>query len=180
MVHELFPIARDLMTQGYLAMRPSLPLLDAVARLEHHPEDTAFVLDEHDRFLGVLTEKECLRILGARAYDDAIADTVKDVLCATPRFLAPTTDAYAIAQAFLSCSCGMLPVVENDRVIGGVSQLAMLRVFLTIFRQRAAALGSIEQRSADLKGRPDSIEQLQRVSANLDREQLTSLLRRTE
>ena len=180
MIDELLPTARDLMTQEYLAFRPSLGVLDAVSGLERHPEDTAFVLDEHDRLLGVLTEKECLRILGARAYDEAIAETVQDVMCATPSILAPSTDLYTITQAFLSCSCGMLPVVDGDRVLGGVSQLSMLRVFLAVFRHRAAALGSIERTADDLKGRPEAIEQMQRVFAKLDRNQIATLLHRSE
>lgn len=175
---EQIPTARELMMHEYLAVRPSLGLLDAVAVLESQPEDTAFVIDEHDRLLGLITEKECLRALAARAYDEAIAERVKDVMCAPPAMITPTTDAYAVAQAFLSCSCGMLPVMEGRRVVGALSQLAMLKAFLSIFRKRAAERGEIEQTAEDLRGRPESKERMQRVAANLDRDQLASLFSR--
>jgi CBS-domain-containing membrane protein len=175
---EQIPTARELMTQEFLAVRPTLGLLDAVAVLEDAPEDTAFVIDEHDRLLGILSEKECLRALAARAYDEAIAETVKDVMCASPATLTPSTDVYTIAQAFLSCSCGMLPIMDGPRVAGAISQLSMLRVFLAVFRKRTEERGEIEQSARDLRGRPESQERMQRVAANLDREQLASLFSR--
>jgi signal-transduction protein with cAMP-binding, CBS, and nucleotidyltransferase domain len=177
-MNELIPTARELMTKEYLAVRPSLGLLEAVSVLERDPEDTAFVVDEHETFLGVLTEKECLRTLAARAYDEAIAETVEDVMCPMPAAIAPTTDAYTLAQAFLSQSCGTLPVLENGRVVGAVSQITMLRTFLAVFRHRTAELGTIEQTADDLKERPTAIEQMQRVFANLNRDQLATLMHR--
>ncbi len=177
-MNELFPTARELMTQDYLAVRPSLGLLEAFDQLEQHSEDTAFVLDEHDRFLGVITEKACLRTLSARAYDDAIAETVQDVMCPPPALLEPTTDAYTAAQAFLSCSCGLLPVIDSGVVIGGLSQLGLLRIFVAVFRHRATSLAGVEQTAGDLKDRPESKERMQRVASNLDRNQLASLFRR--
>ena len=176
---ELLLTARDVMTRDYLAVRPSLPLLDAVGRLKQHTEDTAFVLDEHDRFLGLLTEKESLRTLAARAYDAFVADTVADALCPAPALLSPSTDAYAITQAFLRCTCGMLPVIAQGRIVGGVTQVAMLRLFLDVFRRRASAQQGIEQAAGDMKGRPASIEQMQRTAARLDRDQLASLFGQT-
>ena len=178
-MNELIPTARELMTTDYLAVRPSLGLLDAVARLEGGLEDTAFVVDERERVLGVLTEKECLRALAARAYDEAIAETVQDVMCEAPASLDPTTDVYAIAQAFLSTPSGMLPVVENDRVVGAVSQLTLLRTFVAVFQHRVSELGAIEQTADDLKGRPEAKQPMQRMFANLDRDQLATLLRQS-
>lgn len=175
---EQIPTARELMSPDYLAVRPSVGLLEAVALLEEAPEDTAFVIDEHDRLLGLLTEKECLRALAARAYDEAIAETVSDVMCAPPASITQTTDAYAVAQAFLSCSCGMLPVLEGRRVVGAISQLTMLKGFLAVFRKRTAQRGRIEQTAEDFRDRPESKERMQRVAANLDRDQLASLFSR--
>jgi CBS domain-containing protein len=172
---EQIPTARELLTDEFLAVRPGLGLLDAVAVLENAPEDTAFVLDEHDQLLGIITEKECLRALAARAYDEGIAETVQDVMGKPPATITPSTDAYAIAQAFLSCSCGMLPVMDGGRVAGAISQLSMLRAFLTVFRRRSVERGEIEQTAEDLRGRPESKERMQRVASNLDRDQLASL-----
>jgi DeoR family transcriptional regulator, catabolite repression regulator len=175
---EFLPTARDLMTQEYLVVAPSLGLVEAIERLAHDPEDTAFVIDAEERFLGLLTEKECLHVLSARAYDEAIAETVKDVMCTTPAALGPSTDVYAIAQGFMACSCAVLPVIEDGRVLGAVSQLSMLRAFVEVFRHRAQAHGAVEQTAEDLKDRPESKERMQRVFGNLDREQLASLMRR--
>lgn len=175
---EQIPTARELMSDRYLVVRPSDPLLDAVAKLEGSPEDTAFVLDERDEFLGIISEKECLRTLAARAYDEGIAETVRDAMCPSPAALAPSSDAYSVAQALISCSCGMLPVLDGSRVVGAISQLTMLKAFLAVFRARSQERGDIEQTAEDLKDRPESKERMQRVASNLDRDQLASLFSR--
>ncbi|CAN5779043.1 hypothetical protein BH24ACI4_BH24ACI4_09780 [soil metagenome] len=174
----MLPTAGELLTQDYLTVSPSLPLLDAVGQLERHAEDTAFVVDESGAFKGVLTEKDCLRALAARAYDGGVAETVQDVMTPPKSAVGSATDAYAVAQAFLECSCGMLPVVDEGRVAGAVSQITMLRTFLGVFGHQAKELGTIEQTADDMKGRPETKEQMQRVSANLDRDQLATLSRR--
>ena len=177
-MNEHFPTARDLMTQDYLVVKPSLGLLDAIVTLEKHPEDTAFVVDEQERFVGLLTEKECLHRVAARAYDEAIAETVGDVMGQSPVSFGPTADPYAIAQAFHSCPCGVLPIVEDGRVVGAVSQLNMLRAFLAVFRHRSTVQASVAQTAEDLKERPKAIERMQRVFAKLNRGQLATLLHR--
>ena len=73
---ELLPAAGDLMTGDDLAVRPSLGLLEAVGRFERYNEDTAFVVGEHGRLIGMLTEKRCLRALAARAYEERVAASV--------------------------------------------------------------------------------------------------------
>jgi signal-transduction protein with cAMP-binding, CBS, and nucleotidyltransferase domain len=176
---ELLPTVRDLITQDYLAIPRTADLLEAVRAIERHVEDTAFVLDDDHRLVGILSEKDCLRTLAARAYDAAAAESVQDVMCAAPAVLTPGTDAYAAAQAFLSCSCGMLPVLEDGRVVGAISQLAMLRAFIQIFQHRTQSLGEAEQTADDLSGRPEAKEQMQRVAANLDRDQLATLFRQS-
>jgi CBS domain-containing protein len=179
-MHELLPSASDLMTKEYLSVHPSLSLVEAVERLAHDPEDTAFVIDDLQRLVGLLTEKECLHVLAARVYDEAVVDTVEDVMCRIPTVLTPKTDVYAIAQAFHGCSCAVLPVIEDSRVLGAVSQVAMLRALLAVIRHRSATHGTAEQTAEDMKQRPGSIERMQRVFGSLDRDQLSSLLRRQQ
>jgi CBS domain-containing protein len=176
---ELLPTARDLMRGDYLAVRPSLGLLEAVGRLERYNEDTAFVVDEHGRLIGMLTEKRCLRALAARAYDESDAASVEDVMAALPPCLALSADAYAIAQTFWSCSWSVLPVADGGHIVGAVSQLAVLRALLGVISHRARARHVVEQTADDLRERPEAIERLQRVCSRLDRRQLMELFRRS-
>lgn len=175
---ELLPTARDLMTSTYLAVRPSVSLLKAVSRLERYNEDAAFVIDERGRLIGMLTEKHCLRTLAARAYDESGAATVADIMVPAPPPVTAAADAYTMAQTFWACPFGVLPVVAGERMIGAVTQLAVLRALLAILSHRSRILGIVEQTVDDLACHPESIERLQRLYARLDRRQLLELFRK--
>jgi CBS domain-containing protein len=175
---EQLPTAGDLLTREYLVLAPALPILDAIHRLERDRAHTAFVFDEHDALVGLLTDKDCVRVLGARAYDEAVAETVGDVMTPAPDSVTPATDVYTIAQVFGTTPAGMLPVVDHGRVVGGVSQRALLRAMLELYRHRSEAWANVERACADLKDPPTSIERMQRVFADWNPEQLASLLRR--
>jgi CBS domain-containing protein len=179
MIEEPIPTAGDLMTHEFLAVLPTLSLVEAVIALERDRAHTAFVVDGHERLIGLLTEKDCLRALGARCYDEAGPHTVGEVMVEPPATeITPRTDAYAITQAFLETPAGMLPVVDAGKLVGGVSQLAVLRALLGVLRQRAELLANGEQVRQDLEDRPTSIERMQKVFADWSPDQIASLLGR--
>lgn len=179
-MNQAFPTARDLMSPEYLTVTPASPLIHAVARFEVHPDDTAFVVDGENRLVGLLSEKDCLHRLAAHAYDATTAETVEQVMTPDVAPLAPDADPYLIAQTFHTCACGVLPVIEDGRLVGAVSQRAVLRAFLAVLRGRAEEQSAVEQSAEDLKERPEAIERMQRVFAKLDREQLATLLHRRQ
>jgi len=176
---ELLPTVRDVMTDRYVALRPSASLLEAVSALEGHAEDTALVVDEQQQLLGLLGEKDCLRVLSARAYDGVTAETVQDVMSPAAVVLSPDTDAYAAAQAFLASPYGMLPVIEDGRLTGAVSQLGLLRTFIGVLQHRSTALHEVEQTAEDLRDRPEAKEPMQRVASNLNPDQIATVFRRS-
>lgn len=179
MIDEPIPTAADLLSRDYLALSPSLPLAQAVERLDKDHCHTAFVLDEHDQLLGVLTAKDCLRALGARAYDEAGADTVEAVMHTDAPRVGPDADLFAVAQTFESTPAAMLPVIQDNRLLGGVSQLRTLRALLAVLRYRAELEAGGEQVRHDLEDRPTSIERMQKVFADWTPEQIASMLGRS-
>jgi CBS domain-containing protein len=181
MIEEPIPVAREMMTREFLAVLPTLPLVEAVVALERDRAHTAFVVDEEEQLLGLLTDKDCLRALGARCYDEAGPHTVGEVMVACPASeITVRTDAYALTQAFLQTPAGMLPVVEGGKLVGGVSQLAVARALLGVLRQRAELFANGERVRHDIEDRPTSIERMQKVFADWTPDQIASLLRRNK
>jgi CBS domain-containing protein len=181
MIEEPVPVARDLMTREFLAVLPTLPLAEAVLALERNRAHTAFVVDEEERLLGLLTDKDCLRALGALCYDEAGPQTVGEVMVeCPPKEITVRTDVYVLTQAFLQTPAGMLPVRDAGTLVGGVSQSAVARALLEVLRQRAQVISNGEQVRQDIEGRPASIERMQKVFADWSPDQIATLLRRNK
>lgn len=177
MFHEPIPTAADLLSRDFLALNPSVRLTDAVEHLHRDRAHTAFVVDHQQHLVGLLCEKDCLRAVAARAYDEAVSETVQDVMQPAPPAVERSSDVYALAQTFLATSAAMLPVVHEGKLVGGVSQAAALRALLRVLRDRARLRSDGEAVRVDLEQRPASIERMQKVFADWRPDQIASLLK---
>lgn len=70
------PRAVDLMDTGGASLHPDLDLADAIQELSRRQTSAAPVIDTAGCLLGLLTEKDCLRILSNTAFDEPSAGTV--------------------------------------------------------------------------------------------------------
>lgn len=70
--------ARDIMTQSVVCARPEMPIYDAVRLLAHRRITGMPVVDEDLNLVGVLSEKDVLRMLYAT--EDSTEQTVSDYM----------------------------------------------------------------------------------------------------
>ncbi len=70
--------AKDIMTRAVICTRPEMPLYDAVRLLAQRRITGMPVIDEELNFIGVLSEKDVLRMLYDTA--DSIEQTVSDYM----------------------------------------------------------------------------------------------------
>lgn len=180
MTEEPVPTAGDIMTREFPAVLPSLLLFDAVLVLGRARVPTAFVVDENQQLVGILTDKDCLRALAARCYDEAGPQTVQDVMVTPSPQVTSRTDLYALTQDFLGTPAGILPVIDDGTLIGGVTEEAVFRALLGALHRRTRLLADSEQVQQDIEDRPTSIERMQKVFADWSPAQIASVLRRTK
>ena len=77
--------------------------------------------------LGMLTERDCLKVLVGGALDGLPTGKVSDYMTTPAQLITPTATLFDIAHIFLTRSYRKLPVVDRDRrVIGQVSRRDML------------------------------------------------------
>lgn len=50
-----------------------------------------------------------------------MSNTIKDIMCCTPTYIAPTATIQQAAQKMQELNCGFLPVGENDKLTGVVT-----------------------------------------------------------
>lgn len=173
------PTARDWMSTRVLTFSPDDELFDAIDELLKHSFAAAPVVDEDSHLLGMLTEKDCLRVLSNLAYDnDVEGGAVRDYQSAIRVIVEPEMDLFRVAEMFLGTNFPLLPVVEGGRLCGVISRRDMLRgvrAFRGQLDRKKAAHEETAGRQAD---RPRTIEGMQRTVGSQSRGQLVRLFTR--
>lgn len=173
------PTARDCMTKNALTFSPGDDLFDAMSQLLKHHFAAAPVVDGNDHVLGMLTEKDCLRVLSNVAYDDNIeGGTVSEFQSPLRVTVEPGMDIFGVTNRFLATNFPLLAVVEDDKLVGVISRRDSLRGVQELRRRLDLARRKLEETAGHQADRPRGIESMQRTAAKQSREQLTRLMGR--
>lgn len=117
------PTARDIMARSEATFSPEADIYDAVQQLLKNKLTGAAVVDGRGTLVGMLTERECLKVLVGGALDGLPSGQVKDYMISPVESVDPTTSVYDIVHRFLTGSFRKLPVVDDQgRVVGQVSR----------------------------------------------------------
>ena len=179
MSESVIPTARDCMTKDVLSFSPEDDLFDAIGLLLANHFAAAPVVDEDHCLLGMLTEKDCLRVLSNVAYeDDLIGGAVNEYQSAIRAICEPGMDIFRVADLFLSTNFPLLPVVEGGKLCGVISRRDLLRGVGQFRQQMDRERSKLEAEAGHQADRPRSIESMQRAAANRSRDQLVRLFGR--
>ncbi|MBL7857745.1 MAG: CBS domain-containing protein [Cyclobacteriaceae bacterium] len=87
------------------------------------------VLDENKKLVGIISEKDCLRIIVDQAYHNLphSSPTVADYMTKSVKTLSSDSNIVAAADAFLNSPVRRLPVVENGVLMGQISRRDILK-----------------------------------------------------
>ncbi len=175
------PTARDCMTTRarVLAFTPDQDIFEVMAKLLERHFAAAPVVDDNDQVLGMLTEKDCLRILANLAYDDDFeGGRVSDYQSPMCETCEPGMDIFGVTNRFLECNFPLLPVVESGKLVGVISRRDTLRGVQELRRRLDRARQKLEEIAGHQADRPRGIESMQKSAASQSREQLARLMRR--
>ena len=125
--------ATDIMARSEMTLSPETNIYRALQLLLKHRLSGAPVVDAEGRLVGILTEKDCLKVLLGEAFDGLPESRVQDYMTRNVDTVAPTSSLSDIVGRFLGKRYRKLPVVDNQgRVIGQVSRRDTLRAVESI------------------------------------------------
>jgi CBS domain-containing protein len=127
MIRQL-PIVRDHMDTRVPTVRPDMEILEAVEFLLKHRVTGAPVVDDAGRLVGMLTEKDCLKLVATGVEANVARGTVESFMTTEVTTIPPDLDVYYVAGLFLNYEFRRLPVVEDDRLVGAITRFDILRV----------------------------------------------------
>ncbi len=131
--------ARELMATNLLVFRPEQPILEAIEGLITRRVSGGPVVDENDQLVGVLSERDCLRMLASDEFyleQQEEGARVRQFMTSGGRTIPPDLGIYAISHYFLTSPIRRLPVIESGKLIGQVSRRDVLFGMETMSRKR--------------------------------------------
>lgn len=122
--------ARDLMVSNLMTLSPDMEVIDALDVLLKRRISGAPVVDEDRQFLGIFSEKSCMRFVVDAAYDGLPSSNLMSFVDTNPPVIESETDLLTIAQTFLDASCRRLPVLDQyGRLLGQISRRDIMGAF---------------------------------------------------
>ncbi len=123
---KIYTVA-DFMDRQFSTFRPDTPMHKAIDTLLDKGLIGATVVDDNGRLLGILSEKDCLKILLQDVFDLAPDATVANYMHPAEQTVPSTTGVVEAAQIFLKNTFRRLPVVDGGKLVGQITRRDLLR-----------------------------------------------------
>jgi len=122
----------DYMTSAMISVKPDVDIVEAAQTLLEYRLSGLPVLDDHNRLVGFLSEKDCLHTVLSAIYNQDYGDLVEDRMSKDLKTVHPSDNIADVAEWFIRDGVRMYPVVEKDIVVGMISRQSVLNAFCRI------------------------------------------------
>lgn len=131
--------ASDIMTRSLVTLSPDVNIFEAMSVLMAKSISGAPVVEGSGKWIGMLSELDCLRVLSSHEFyadEQEVGGQVRDFMTECGLKIGPDLGIYAISHYFLTTSVRRLPVVSGGRLLGQVSRRDVLRGIEAMRRRR--------------------------------------------
>ncbi len=115
-------LVRDHMTTRLVTLDPDMDILRAVHTLIRNNISGAPVVDEKGGLVGILTERDCMRVVMQAEYYAVPGGPVRRFMSANPQTVSTEESILNVAQLFINGKFHRYPVVKDDRLVGIISR----------------------------------------------------------
>lgn len=175
---ESIPLVRQIMRAPSHPLRKDMDIYEGMAALRENHAAAHPVQDETGRLVGILTEKDCLRVLSHNAYDSyhlMAGGKILEYMSPVKTTLSPEMDLFRATTLFLESNFTNLPVLENDQLIGCVSRQDMLQAIIDMQKKLMKDKKKSEAYMKTLK-HPDSLGDMMVLVGTQSKKQLVEVL----
>ena len=119
--------AKDYMTASLITFTPDMNVMNAINTLVKHRVSGAPVVDQHGNLVGLLSEKDCMKVAMQAGYYEEVGGVVADYMTHQVVTVESETSVLDVAKLFLEKGPRRYPVVEDNRLVGQISRRDVLR-----------------------------------------------------
>ncbi len=168
------PQAKDCMSTVLYTVTADQGIFDALDMLLARRTPGAPVLDNAGKLVGILSEKDCLRVLTNDTWDAMVGGKVRDYMSEIRERIEPNMDLFAAAHRFLNCNFASLPVIDGEELVGVITRRDVLRG-IKQFQLMIEKAKKKEEHDLKVLQRPSSIDEMQQLARSQKRENLAAL-----
>ena len=99
----------------------------AIELLVRHKYTGAPVVDDGGRLIGMLSEKDCLKVAVMGNVEGVSPGLVGDYMTTAVDTVGPDTTLLEVAKLFVAAPYKRLPVLDGGRLVGQISRFDVLR-----------------------------------------------------
>jgi CBS domain-containing protein len=127
--------ARDVMTRELVTLSPETDVVAAMRLLLEHRISGAPVIDARGNLVGMLTQRDCLRVAYAASYHQEPAGAVSRYMAGPVESIPADLELVEVIGVFLRSRYRRFPVLEDNRVVGIVSRRDALAAAASLLGQ---------------------------------------------
>ncbi len=120
----------DIMTSRLVTFTPETSIHEAIKVLLDRRYSGAPVVDADGNLVGVLSKKDCLKVVFATSYHQDWGGTVDQYMSRDVATLDVDTDLVSAARHFLGSPYRRFPVMRDGRLAGQISRADLLRALI--------------------------------------------------
>jgi len=120
-------LVKDYMTRRLTTLTPDTAIMQAVNTLIAKNITGAPVVDDERQMIGILTQKDCMKVVLNAAYHSEIGGLVRDFMSTDIASLSPEMSLIEAAQKFLDQNYHRYPVLDEGVLVGLLSRRDILR-----------------------------------------------------
>jgi CBS domain-containing protein len=117
----------DIMATRLITFTPDTNIHEAIRILVDERISGAPVVDGEGALVGVLSRKDCLKIVFSARYHDDWGGPVREFMTSPVETLDAGQDLVSAAQFFVASNFRRFPVLRDDKLVGQVSRHDMLK-----------------------------------------------------
>ena len=120
-------LVKDYMTRRLVTLEPETEILHALHTLVDHDIAGAPVIDDNGSLVGILTEKDCMKVALNATYHSEYGGLVADFMSTDIQSMSPDDSIVDAAERFLEKRYHRYPVLENNKLVGQISRRDVMR-----------------------------------------------------
>jgi predicted transcriptional regulator len=128
---------KDYMSRPVVTLKPDMDVLEAVQVLLTRRISGAPVVDNIGNLVGMLSEKDCMRVAMDAGYHGNWGGRVADYMHRQVEAVDVDASIFDIASRFLRQAYRRYPVMKDNRLVGQISRRDVLRALAALSKERA-------------------------------------------
>ncbi len=118
---------KDYMSTNLLTFTPDVDVQTAIHDLVSHQMSGAPVVDDSGNLVGMLSERDCLKVALASGYSAELGGTVAEYMSQPVETVNADASIFDVAGKFINGRYHRYPVLEENRLVGQISRSDVLK-----------------------------------------------------